>query len=60
MLPPKPEQEQVVRHIESETLGLNTEKTAPLFKKLGWAYALLIFAGNAAIVLSIWLFGYGR
>jgi succinate dehydrogenase / fumarate reductase cytochrome b subunit len=43
-----------------QTLGLNTEKTAPLFKKLGWAYALLIFGGNATIVLSIWLFGYGR
>ena len=43
-----------------QTLGLNTEKTAPLFKKLGWAYALLIFAGNASIVLSIWLFGYGH
>ena len=43
-----------------QTLGLNTEKTAPLFKKLGWAYALLIFAGNATIVLSIWLFGYGH
>lgn len=42
-----------------QTLGLNTEKTAPLFKKLGIAYALLIFAGNAAIVLSIWLFGFG-
>jgi succinate dehydrogenase / fumarate reductase, cytochrome b subunit len=43
-----------------QTLGLSTERTAPLWKKLGWAYALLIFAGNAAIVLSIWLFGYGR
>lgn len=43
-----------------QTLGLNTEKTAPLFKKLGWAYATLVFAGNATIVLSIWLFGYGR
>lgn len=43
-----------------QTLGLNTEKTDPLFKRLGWAYALLIFVGNAAIVLSIWLFGYGR
>ncbi len=43
-----------------QTLGLNTDKTAPLFRKLGVAYALLIFAGNAAIVLSIWLFGYGR
>ncbi len=37
-----------------QTLGLNTEKTAPLYKKVGWAYALFIFAGNAAIVLSVW------
>ena len=43
-----------------QTLGISTDKTEPLFKKAGYAFAGLIFAGNAAIVLSIWLFGYGR
>lgn len=41
-----------------QTLGVSTDKTEPLFKKAGYAFAGLIFAGNAAIVLSIWLFGY--
>ncbi|HRH99173.1 MAG TPA: succinate dehydrogenase cytochrome b subunit [Prosthecobacter sp.] len=43
-----------------QTLGISTDKSEPLFKKAGYAFAALIFAGNAAIVLSIWLFGYGR
>lgn len=43
-----------------QTLGISTDKTEPLFKKAGYAFAGLIFAGNATIVLSIWLFGYGR
>jgi succinate dehydrogenase / fumarate reductase, cytochrome b subunit len=43
-----------------QTLGISTDKSEPLFKKAGYAFAGLIFAGNAAIVLSIWLFGYGR
>jgi len=43
-----------------QTLGISTDKTEPLFKKAGYAFAGLIFTGNAAIVLSIWLFGYGR
>ncbi|MCB1279437.1 succinate dehydrogenase cytochrome b subunit [Prosthecobacter sp.] len=43
-----------------QTLGISTDKTEPLFKKAGYAFAGLIFAGNAAIVLAIWLFGYGR
>lgn len=43
-----------------QTLGLNTEKTAPLFKKLGWAYALLILIGNCSIPIAIYVFGYGR
>lgn len=42
-----------------QTLGISTDKTEPLFKKAGYAFAGLIFAGNAAIVLSIWIFGYG-
>ncbi len=43
-----------------QTLGISTDKTEPLFKKAGYAFAGLIFAGNAAIVLAIWFFGYGR
>jgi succinate dehydrogenase / fumarate reductase cytochrome b subunit len=43
-----------------QTLGLNTEKTAPLFKKLGWAYALLILVGNCSIPIAILVFGYGH
>jgi succinate dehydrogenase / fumarate reductase cytochrome b subunit len=43
-----------------QTLGISTDKTEPLFKKDGYAFAGLIFAGNSAIVLAIWLFGYGR
>lgn len=43
-----------------QTLGLNTEKTAPLFKKLGWAYALLILIGNCSIPVAIYVFHYGR
>ncbi len=43
-----------------QTLGIATDKTEPMFKKLGYAFAGLIFTGNSAIVLAIWLFGYGR
>lgn len=43
-----------------QTLGLSTDKTEPLFKKLGYAFAGLILVGNCSIVLAIWLFGYGR
>lgn len=37
-----------------QTLGLATARTWPLFKALGWAFAALIFVGNAAIVLGVW------
>ncbi len=43
-----------------QTLGISTDKTEPLFKKAGYAFAGLILAGNCSIVLAIWLFGYGR
>lgn len=43
-----------------QTLGISTDKTEPLFKKAGYAFAGLIFAGNTAIVAAIWIFGYGR
>lgn len=43
-----------------QTLGLNTEATGKLFKKLGYAFALLILVGNCSIPLAIWLGGYGR
>ncbi len=37
-----------------QTLGISTDKSEPLFKKAGYAFAGIIFAGNAAIVLSVW------
>jgi succinate dehydrogenase / fumarate reductase cytochrome b subunit len=37
-----------------QTLGLATARTWPLFKTFGVLYALLIFFGNAAIVLAVW------
>ena len=43
-----------------QTLGLNTEKTAPFYHKLAWAYALLIMVGNCSIPIAIYFFGYGR
>ena len=43
-----------------QTLGISTDKSEVLFKRLGRAFAGLIFVGNSAIVLAIWLFGYGR
>jgi succinate dehydrogenase / fumarate reductase, cytochrome b subunit len=43
-----------------QTLGLTTHRTAPLFDKLGHAFATLILVGNCSIPLAIWLFGYGR
>lgn len=43
-----------------QTLGFSTDRTEPVFKNAGYAFAGLIFAGNTAIVLAIWLFGYGR
>lgn len=38
-----------------QTLGISTARTWPLFKTFGRAYALLIFAGNALIVLAVQL-----
>lgn len=43
-----------------QTLGINTDKTQPLFKKLAWAFALLILVGNCSIPIAIYFFGYGR
>ena len=43
-----------------QTLGLATNRTWPLFQKLGRAFALLILVGNCSIPVAIWLFGYGR
>lgn len=43
-----------------QTLGLNTEKTAPFYKKAAWAFALLILVGNCSIPIAIYVFGYGR
>ena len=36
-----------------QTLGLSNERLRPIFGAIGWAYALLIFSGNAAIVLAV-------
>lgn len=38
-----------------QTLGLATERTRPLLKKLGNAYAALIFVGNCSIPLAVML-----
>ena len=35
-------------------------KGNPLFKKLGYAFALLIVVGNCSIPIAILVFGYGR
>ena len=43
-----------------QTLGLSTHRTEPLFKKLGYAFALLIVVGNCSIPIAILFFGYGR
>ena len=43
-----------------QTLGIATDKTEPLFKKLGYAFAGLILVGNCSIPIAIFFFGYGR
>lgn len=43
-----------------QTLGVATDKTEPLFKKLGYAFAGLILIGNCSIPIAIFFFGYGR
>jgi succinate dehydrogenase / fumarate reductase cytochrome b subunit len=43
-----------------QTLGISTDKSEPLFKKLAYAFAGLILIGNCSIPIAIWLFGYGR
>lgn len=43
-----------------QTLGVATDKTEPLFKKLGYAFAGLILVGNCSIPIAIYFFGYGR
>lgn len=43
-----------------QTLGLNTESTGRLFKKLGYAFSSLVLIGNCSIPVAIWLFGYGK
>lgn len=43
-----------------QTLGLSTDKSEPLFKKLGYLFAGLILIGNCSIPIAIYFFGYGR
>ncbi|MCE9529575.1 MAG: succinate dehydrogenase cytochrome b subunit [Planctomycetes bacterium] len=37
-----------------QTLGLNTPRTAQFFRRLGFAVAGVIFAGNCSIVVAVW------
>jgi len=37
-----------------QTLGLNTEKTAPFYKTVGRAYALVILVGNCSIPIAVY------
>lgn len=43
-----------------QTLGIATDKSEPLFKKLGYLFAGLILIGNCSIPIAIYFFGYGR
>lgn len=43
-----------------QTLGIATDKTDPLFKAIGKAFALLILVGNCSIPVAIYFFHYGR
>ena len=43
-----------------QTLGVSTDKTEPLFKKLGYAFSGLILIGNCSIPIAILVFDYGR
>lgn len=43
-----------------QTLGIATDKSEPLFKKLGSLFALLILVGNCSIPIAIQFFHYGR
>ncbi len=43
-----------------QTLGVATDKSEPLFKKLGYAFAGLILVGNCSIPIAILFFHYGR
>jgi len=43
-----------------QTLGIRSSKTNEFIKKLGWAYALVIWIGFLSIPVAIWIFGYGR
>lgn len=38
-----------------QTFGLNTQRTQKLFHCLSWTVASLIFLGNCAIVVAVWL-----
>jgi succinate dehydrogenase / fumarate reductase cytochrome b subunit len=44
----------------TQTLGLGTHRTRPLFQVIGKVFALVVLVGNCSIPLAIWLFGYGR
>lgn len=43
-----------------QTLGIATDKSEPLFKGIGKAFALLVLVGNCSIPIAIYFFHYGR
>lgn len=43
-----------------QTLGIATDKSEPLFKNIGRAFAILVLIGNCSIPIAIYFFHYGR
>ncbi len=43
-----------------QTLGLVTNKTWPIFKFVGQAFAAVVLIGNCSIPIAIWLFKFGH
>ncbi|MDZ4288304.1 MAG: succinate dehydrogenase cytochrome b subunit [Prosthecobacter sp.] len=43
-----------------QTLGFATDRSWPMFKAIGLAFALLILIGNCSIPIAIQIFHYGR
>ncbi|GAA5483438.1 succinate dehydrogenase cytochrome b subunit [Haloferula sargassicola] len=43
-----------------QTLGLRSQKSAPILRVLSVGYAIVIFCGFVSIPISILVFGYGR
>ena len=43
-----------------QTLGLRSRKNEALILRMGWSYALLIWAGFLSIPVAVLFFGYGQ